>query len=497
MDIVIDFSAIFEFMQQPFYVIAWQLLILIGWIPIVLVFLWGASQVWLQHIRRKWGVDIKFVLLAIDIPRGNEQSPKAVENMFSYLGGAHASLNIMDKWWEGKYQLSFSYEIVSIEGYTQFLIRTPASFRDLVESSVYSQYPDAEITEVNDYIEGMPDSFPDDEYDIWGTEFILKENSAYPIKTYEEFEHKMGEPETHFKDPMASLMDLCSTLRKGEQLWYQIIIIPITPGWGDVGDKEVAKIMGEDISSSKNIIDKMGDGFISWIGDVSEFIYELWGNVSDTVVEEKQPLKMIELKPHQKKKVEAIYEKVAKLGFKFKIRMVYMAKKDVMNKPKVLNGFVGYMKQFMALDLNNLKPDMDVTATSTAYFMRERRLNWRKNNIVRNYIARDDWAGRLPGLMNIEELATIWHFPVERVVSAPLIQKAEGKKAKPPSRLPVGDDLVSEELARPAFLDEEEEEKKPASDGMQDLFKVDKETIIKEEKIKNKKSTTPGNLPFV
>ena len=49
--------------------------------------------------------------------------------------------NFFEKWFEGKFQKSFSYEVVSLEGYTQFLIRTPKEFRDLIESSVYSQYP--------------------------------------------------------------------------------------------------------------------------------------------------------------------------------------------------------------------------------------------------------------------------------------------------------------------------------------------------------------------
>lgn len=484
MDIVIDFTPIFEFLSQPSYIIAWRMLVLFGWMPIAAVFIWAGGEFWLSHIRGQWGANIKYILLAIDIPRGNEQSPKAVENMFSYLGGAHASINFIDTWWDGKYQVSFSYEIVSIEGYTQFLIRTPAQFRDLVESSVYSQYPDAEITEVNDYTTGIPTTYPDNEYDIWGAEFIQAKNPVYPIKTYEEFEHKMGEPETHYKDPIGPLMDLCASLRKGEQLWYQIIVIPVSPNWGDTGDKEVAKIMGEKVESPKNLADKITDGFVAWLGDVSEFIYELWADIDDKKPEkEAAPLKMMDLKPHQKNKVEGIYKKIAKQGFEIKMRMVYVARKEVKNVPKVVNGFVGYMKQFMALDLNNIKPDMDVTATSTSYFFKEKRLNERKSKVIQNYIDRNDWAGRMPGKMNIEELATLWHFPVEAVVKAPFIQKAEGKKAKPPTSLPIGEEIVSTELSAPGFLDD--------ADKKNNHNDMPRGGNNKEE------SGVPSNLPFV
>ena len=80
---------------------------------------------------------------------------------------------------------------------------------------------------------------------------------------------------------------------------------------------------------------------------------------------------MMNLKPKQKYQIEAIQEKASRLGFEFKCRFVYLAKKEVMNKPKVFGGFVGFMKQFMDLDLNNLKPDMDITVTTVNYMFKK------------------------------------------------------------------------------------------------------------------------------
>jgi len=458
---------------------------LFGWIPIALTFIWGAKEVWVFYIKTKFQESNKFILLAIDIPRGNEQTARAVENLFTYIAGSHKTFNLVEKYWNGEFQLSFSFEVISIEGYTQFLIWTPAHFRDVVESAVYSQYPDAEITEVDDYTAGMPDKFPDEEYNLWGCEFIQAKKYVYPIKTYEEFEHNLGEPETQYKDPMATLMDLYSSLKKGEQIWFQILVKPMGFDWPEEGETEIKKILGE--KPKPTFANEIVDKIVGWMWDFSEAIYKLWGDVEVKKKDEKDDvLKMMNLRPKQKKQVEGIAKKISKLGFGFKSRMVYLAKKDVYNKPKVISGFVGYMKQFMDLDTNNLKPDMDKTATSVDYFFEDYRTNIKRNKIMRAYKGRSTTKGRKMGIMNIEELATLWHFPSEAVVKAPLIQKAPGRKAGPPIQLPIGEEIINEEVTEPIFLEKEERA------GEEDFFVKGREI---EEKKDKKIPSPPADLP--
>lgn len=227
MDITINLNPLIEWFFSPTDVMLETMMLKVGWIPIFIILFQGFIEIWKMNRQDKWGSTIKFVLLAIDIPRNNEQTPRAAENMFSYLGGAHMTFNLIEEYIEGRFQLSFSYEIVSINGYTQFLIRTPEMYRGLIETSVYSQYPDAEITEVEDYTKDIPKKFPNDQYDVWGAEIIQSKSAAFPIKTYGEFEHKAGPSETQYKDPMAALMDLCGSLNENEQLWYQLIVRPL------------------------------------------------------------------------------------------------------------------------------------------------------------------------------------------------------------------------------------------------------------------------------
>jgi len=450
----------------------WEFFVTIGWIPIAIMYLFAARTLWLWSRKRIWSKDIKFILLAIDLPPNNEQSPKAVENMFSYLAGAHGTQNFFEKWFGGEYQLSFSYEIVSIEGYTQFLIRTPAQFRNLVETSVYSQYPDAEIVEVDDYTVGAPLLFPDEEYDVWGTEFVQSAKDIFPIKTYLDFEHQFGPAEAQFKDPMATLMDLCSSMRAGEQFWFQIIVIPTGFDWIKKADEEADNILGKG-KNKTTFSNRMADKILAGIDWASEAVFSLWKDI-EVEKKEERARSLMELKPKEKNQMEGVYRKASKLAFEAKIRVVYLARKDAMNKTKVANGIVGYMKQFATLDLNSFKPDLSYTMTRTAYFMKKSRLNNKKNRIINNYVRRDAWGGRLAGLFTIEELATIWHFPVAASVKAPMIQKAPGHKADAPASLPISEEVVEDAHA----LLFAPEEKTPVFD-LEDLEEAPTATVKK------------------
>jgi hypothetical protein len=522
MDIVLYTQPFFDFLNLPPDQMLMRLLLLYAWIPFMFLFMYFLFVLYVDEIQGRWFSKQKFILLALDVPRANEQSPKSVENLLTYLAGAHGTLNLMDKFVEGKMQLLFSFEIVSIGGYTQFIIHLPIGFRNLVETAVYSQYPDAEITEIQDYTTGFPTTFPDTDYDVWGAEFVPASGDwILPIRTYKDFEHDLGKPEMRFRDPISSLMDLCSSLRAGENLWFQILIRPTDIAWTKKGEPAIGKILGEKPKAKKNLLGSIADILL----DALAYLMHV-SIVASEKPKEANPLKMVDLKPGPKKQAEAIQEKISKMGFECKLRTIYMARKDVKNNPKVVNGFVGFIKQFNSNDLGSLKPDMSKTATSTSYLMKASRLNGRKNRIVRAYIGRSMWRGRPWQILNVEELATIWHFPIESVVKAPLIQKTPGKKAEPPSTLPLGEDLDSgafvmddlfvmeqpllsktqpnKEAAENIFAFEAEEESarssQPASSATtetySDIFHSEEKAEPEVVKPQTERGTPPPNLPF-
>jgi len=501
MEIVLNFAPLFSFFSLPADEMFRRVILYYGWMVPAIIFLYGASYVWLSWRRGLFFSKQKFMLLAIDVPRANEQTPKALENMLSYLAGAHASINLIEQYWEGKFQLGFSFEIVGIDGCIQFLIRTPVAMRSLVETAIYSQYPDAEIAEVEDYIDTVPSTFPDPDFDMWGAEFIPVQmfptyKQALPIRTYKDFEYQFGRPEYYFKDPMATLMDLMSSLRPGEQIWYQLLVLPVGAEWSDIGKLAIEDVLGAKPKDEPNIIEKIFDGLLAILSQLSEAIYSIFGEIEKVPVKEEKndPLKMMNLLPIQKKRVEAIQEKVSKMGYGIKLRMIYVARREVMNKPKVASGFVGFIKQFNTNDLNALKPDTKITMTSSNYFNKLSQIAHKKNNVIRAYKNRDDTAGRQMWFLNVEEIATLWHFPIEAVVKAPLIQKTASKKMEPPMSLPMDesgqDDFAIDQL----FIMDDQAEPVMEKQAETEVASSSDSTVAKTEAHHIK---PPDNLPGV
>ncbi len=442
--------------SQGLLEIVWYLFIHGGWVLFLVFLLYVAHEMWLSYVQEKWEAKQEYVLLSISIPKMNEQSPKAVENIFSHLAGAHGSVNIYDKYVEGEKQLSFSLEIISTEGYIQFIIRTSTKFKDLVEASIFAQYPDAEIAEVPDYTEGFPEKFPDDEYDLWGTEFIITEKECYPLRTYREFEHPLtGE----FKDPMAALLENYSHIGKGEHVWLQIIVIPIgQKEWKKNGLEHVNKLIGKKTASKKKLSDYAANAPMKVLEATGDILSPGGGvGVSGASQEDKPQEKsqMLYLSPGEKDIVAAIEQKLSKIGFRCKIRAIYVGKKEVFQKSRAAHPLIGAIKQFNTVDLNSVKPDYKKVGTGGLIVFKNIRKNYRRGKIMRAYKTRSDWMGMGEGfVLNIEELATLFHFP-DISVKAPLLKKTEAKRGEPPFSLPAEFEEQSELPTEEARSEEE------------------------------------------
>lgn len=412
-----------------------------GWILFLWVFLWGIFKIWQDGRQNQYSSSMKKVLLALDIPKLNEQSPKAVEALFSTLHGSFSYFDRIEKYWIGKIQATYSFEMVSIDGYVQFYVWCWNKYRDVLEAAVYSQYPDAEITEVEDYVRNAPSVFPSEEYDLAGSEFRLINKSMFPIRTYPEFEDKLS---GELKDPMSALLESLSKLRPGEQLWVQILVRPMADKeWRDMGERVVRKLIGAKAQGKK-------PGMIRELLNFPMDLIE--GGLLPEVTpkqhaKEEPPTMMLHLSPGERIVVEGVQRKLAKKPFGTKIRWVYIARKDVFSKSRTFALMKGTFGQFTILDQNGLGQYRKVT-TQTDYpwqmkktfeylslFM-VRTLATRQNSLFRAYRGRDMGVGAPPSVMNIEELATIYHFPVVQV-KAPLVKKTESKRAEPPVSLPV------------------------------------------------------------
>jgi hypothetical protein len=458
----IDFSY-FEMlgaMSPP--AIMWRVFVDGGWMPILFIFLTGSWWIWKNWRQNLYQAKRRFVFLAVDIPKTSEdepsQSPLAVENIFAHLDGAHGTDTLWEKYWGGKTQDYFSLEIVSIEGYIQFVIRTRDKYRDLVEAAIYAQYPHAEITEVVDYTQFAPKKFPDPEWELFGTEWINVKPEAYPLRTYHDFE----DPATkEFKDPMAAMLETMSKMGKGEQIWFQIIVTPTTQkDWVQKGEKLVKKLIGVKVEAKKTWVDKAFDlpGAIA-----TPALQQIFSSEEEGVKkkEDKKEASLMQyLSPGTKTLVEEIEEKISKIGFKTKIRMIYLGKKEIFKKTRAAHPMIGAMKQMNTMDGQSLKPEYKKVGTAAHYILVKKRLQWKQNKILRAYKGRSNSRGLGEGfVLNIEELATLWHFPAAWI-KAPSVKTVESKRGVPPVNLP---------LERPSFMKpmsavEQEPKEKPDED---------------------------------
>lgn len=431
----IDFSELLAVGERPPMEIFAYFLLHGGWLLYLIVIAYGSYTIWLHHRQHEYMHRIKMILLAINVPKSTEQTLRAVESLFTAMAGAHGSTTLWEKYYKGKGQENFSVEIVSFGGQIRFFIYTPAMYRDLIEAAVYAQYPDAEIEQVEDYTAAAPKVFPDPVYELWGTEMTPVKPYVYPLRTYKEFEDTLA---GELKDPLAGLLELMGRIGPGEQIWYQITVEPTSDKWKKHSEHEVKKLIGAEVHEAKSLSSML----VGEVADLGGRAISTVGGFFQPPVEEKKggkkekpPTMMQHMSPGQKDVAAAVEMKMTKIGFKCKVRVIYFARKELFRKSLGASGMIGAIKQFNTVHLNALKPNKKLT-TKCHYLFVPFRMAYRKRRIVRNYSARSNHRGIPAYILNIEELATMWHFPVV-TVKAPLVQKTEAKKAEPPFRLPI------------------------------------------------------------
>jgi hypothetical protein len=392
------------------------------WLILPLVLLFIFLDFWLAKVRQAYISKIPWKLLEIKIPRDILKSPKAMEQVFA---AAHAlysgSLSFLDKWREGKVENWLSFELVGRAGEAHFYVRLPEPFCNLIESAIYAQYPDAEILETEDYISFLPSVLPNNIYDLWGTNFILAADNAYPIRTYSYFEEREKEKRL---DPLGAIVEAISKLKKDEMIWLQILIRPIDDQWKKEGEKLRDKLMGRKGSVKRTLWEDFEEFFLNLVK--APFTPPVWSDAKESSANDSGAMTSGE-----KDVVAAIEEKISKLGFEAALRFIYVDKADSFSRNNI-SSVSGALRQFNTQNLNALKADGSVT-TKADFPFKARKLFFRKRRIFDNYKYRV--FPKKFSILNTEELATLYHYPITSV-EAPNLQRLESRRGEPPAGLP-------------------------------------------------------------
>jgi len=393
------------------------------WLPLPFILLPVLQFYYLWFIRSKWDSTIDKILLEVKIPKEVERPMKAMEQVFSSFWTLYDPPSFKEKWFQGHFLLNFALEIVTIEGDIHFFIRIPKTLRGMFEAAVYAQFPNVELVEADDYTKNVPQDIPNKDWDLFGWDFMFLKESCYPIKTYPKFfEEQEGLKEEKRISALSVLLEGMSDFKKGEQMWFQIIAKPIVNEvkWVEEGQKIIDKLVKRpEKPKLKSIVKEAFDVVFSG---------------EDVIPPE------MKLTPGEKEVVQAIENKISKLAFETTMRFVYIGKKEVFFKPRVKVA-LDFTAGINVANLNGFKPwKKTLPKIVPPAIGRERMVYLKKKRLFRRFIKRVTPLFPAPGgtfIFNIEELATVFHFPGRSMAPTLNLSRVEAKKAGPPENLPV------------------------------------------------------------
>ncbi len=166
---------------------------------------------------------LQYILLEVQIPRGNETKIDAAEQLIAALYSIKMAINKYFAF--AKPQPHIAFEIVGLPESIKFYISCHKRHRDLVEKQFFGAYPDAKITEVPEYnifSEGGQTA-----YAMYG----LRTDNYFPVKTYKDLP----------TDPISTLTSTLAKMQPGEGAAIQILMAPADGKWKDAGKKFLKK----------------------------------------------------------------------------------------------------------------------------------------------------------------------------------------------------------------------------------------------------------------
>ena len=79
---------------------------------------------------------------------------------------------------------------------------------------------------MEDYVNNIPSyGASGSDWLMWGTEFKLSKDDAYPIKTYIDYGLDDNPKEEHKIDPLTPVLEFLGSIGPSEQVWIQILVM--------------------------------------------------------------------------------------------------------------------------------------------------------------------------------------------------------------------------------------------------------------------------------
>ncbi len=414
------------------------------WVPVGLAV--GAWKAWIWYIQSLYLSGRKPILLEVKMPREVTKSPRAMELALINLNLSSGETTFMHRAWKGQVRPFFSLEIASFGGEVHFYIWCWSNYKDVVESSLYAQYPEIEIIEVEDYATKF--QYDPDKHMAWGVEWPLMTSmkgfagkglhdfriNAYQPKSYVDFELDK-DPKEEFKiDPIAYVLEFLSSIKPNEQVWIQMVL-------RKAGKQDVLGIFPrEDLDGQwKKVVEREVDFMRAKAALIDKGVVEAAFDESDRDLEERVPLTG-QARPtwrHQRV-IESMERHLGKYPFEVGMRGIYWVEGNL--RGPIYTGLRWIWRPFGNANYGTyLRPrkwhcDFDYPWQD---FHDLRWINQTKrvhDAYRRRSYYHSPWIVPTNVLTN-ETLATLWH-PPSRSVTAPGLARMPATKSEAPANLP-------------------------------------------------------------
>jgi hypothetical protein len=333
-------------------------------------------------------LDQDTVLLLLQVPRTNDKKELAAEQMFASLHGL-LTLPSQRKFINAAHRVRISFEIAVLEKRIGFYVCVPKYLKDFVEEQVYAQYPNVQISEVDDFSRSGASHAT-----ALAAEMRLANNPALPIKTFQSFE----------VDPLAAITATLAKFEEGEEAWIQLVMQPASKNWHRKSERYIAGLRGGGSGTSPGALFKA------------------------LVAPPEHSSATPKLTEYDQARAGGAEDKSHKLAFETSLRIIYRGNGSAHEATLRIQSIIASYKQFNTTYLNGFE-QARVT---------------QDHGVLAQYQARR--LGSKPSLLNIEEVATLCHLPHTNV-ETPYILWAPSQTAEPPANLPVVTDTNRDEVS--------------------------------------------------
>jgi len=359
---------------------------------------------WIASLRRKENLKrtLRLSFLCVTLPKKDSQLDEKQETARDFK----ETISIMEQLLSGLKSIQsgklrtkifgedhFSLEYIAHQWEILFYVVCPYEYKSLFEKQINSFYTDAIIEETQEV-----NIFSERKY-FYGTYMDLVKDFYYPLKTYQKLE----------SDPINTITNAFSKMEDDESGAIQILLRPVSDDW----QIETAKISSDIMEWKKNW------GFSLNPLKMFAFLFEIFFRNPDNE-KESTPEKW-QTSALTQERAKIVDEKAQKTGYETIIRIV-MTGNDRQSVKNNLTNIISSFRQFNYPDFNGF------SCTS----------RHNEHMLVTNYIFRHFSQPFFlkQDLMNVEEIASIFHFPHIKYNKTPEIRWQNFKIVKAPSNLP-------------------------------------------------------------